>query len=149
MSVNEIAFGKRLRNELAERGFKFDRIESHATAPGIPDTAWVHHTGESGWLEIKETENQPTKIDYRPRQALWLDEHWKRGGNSATILHVKNGDHLFLIPGVHSIQAERNFTILLNLPDLPLYHLVLSKLDAWDTLARLIKLLRYADLPRR
>ena len=141
--IKESRFNKRLRTELTMRGFKFDRIESHATAPGIPDNAWVHVGGNSGWLEIKESENQPSRIIYRPRQALWLYDHWERNGNCATILHVITGDHVFIIPGRESIEAERDFaSLLINLPGIFIPHLVLS-IQAWDQIARILIKLRY------
>ena len=108
MSVREANFNRKFRSQMFALGFKFDRIESHATAPGIPDDAWVHECGKSGWIEIKECESFPAKMPYRPMQALWLDEHWRHNGNCCTLLHLKKEQAVILVPGDESIHAERD-----------------------------------------
>jgi hypothetical protein len=109
MSVREANFNRKFRKEMEALGFKFDRVESHGTAPSIPDDAWVHSSGKSGWIEIKECESFPSKMPYRPGQALWLDEHWRNGGNCCTLLHLKKEQAVILVPGNESVQAERHF----------------------------------------
>jgi hypothetical protein len=142
MSVNETQFNKLLRTKMWAQGFKFDRIESHSTCPGIPDDAWVHKTTEqAGWLEIKEAETLPAKIKYRPKQALWLVDHWHNGGNCATLIHVKEYHDLFLIPGIESIKAERDLRLLIE-QEPGVINLCLDVKIVWELLANAILTLR-------
>ena len=108
MGVREANFNRKFRQNMVPLGFKFDRVESHETAPSIPDDAWVHSSGKSGWVEITECESFPERMPYRPGQALWHDEHWLRGGNCCTLLHLKKEQVVIIIPGNQSIQAELN-----------------------------------------
>ena len=114
MGVKESGFNQVLRSKLATLGFKIDRVESHATAPGIADDAWQHKKGRSGWLEVKEVEMPPKRVLYRPNQALWLSDHWAAGGLSATIIRVKHTDSVILIPGCYSLQAEHDLKRLIE-----------------------------------
>ena len=114
MTIKESSFNKRLREHFKLMGFKIDRIESHATSPGIPDNAWVQEAGHSGWLEIKESLRMPKRIHFQPQQALWQVDHAKHGGNCATILHIKEEDQAVFIPGRFAIKAERDLKLLME-----------------------------------
>ena len=139
MSVRESVFNKRLRTELSQFQFKFDRVESPGTAPGIPDDSWVHESGAAGWIEIKEAQKLPSKIDYRPDQAAWLENHWAHGGNCCTMVHVKDGDYIIVVPGHCSGRAEVD---LLALPMWNRVHVWLRESAAWSKLASIILNLR-------
>lgn len=109
MSIKELVWNKKMRTELYRFGFKFDRIESHDTAPGIPDDAFLHEpTGMSGWIEVKEEEVIPTKVKYRPKQVPWLLDHWRRGGICLTLVHVKARNYVIIIPGGDAQAASIN-----------------------------------------
>ena len=137
MSIRESAFNSTLREQLTLLGFKFDRIESHATAPGIPDNFWIHYaTGITGWLEIKETETIPTKVKYRPKQTLWLEEYDRYGGCCFTAIHIKSLDQVLIIPGKFSFAAERNLKDLLQKTELP--SIQLKQKDTWFKIKNVI-----------
>jgi hypothetical protein len=110
MSVKELDFNKKLRGTLDEEfDYRIERIESHATAAGLPDNAWLcRPLSRSGWIEVKEVEGQPKKIKYRPRQAPWLYSYSTEGGCCCTIVHIKEGNLALIIPGSLSLIAQRN-----------------------------------------
>lgn len=116
MSVKESDFNRRMRLELEEHHmFRIDRIESHSLIGGIPDDAFLHKpSGIAGWIEVKEEAAMPSRIRYRPKQALWLYEYSMAGGICCTVVHVIDGDRALVIPGRFSLQAEKNITPLLR-----------------------------------
>jgi hypothetical protein len=125
MGIKESTFNREFRMELTPLGWKFDRIESHATAPGIPDDACVHTASRlSGWVEVKEEQTIPHKVKYRPRQSWWLEDHVDRGGNALTVIHIKSTDSILFIPGSCSVDAEFDLHELMRRKKL--YHVPLS-----------------------
>jgi hypothetical protein len=147
MSVRESSFNRKFRTEMGLRGFKIDRIESHATIPGLPDDAFLHEfTLLSGWIEIKEEETIPSKVKYRPRQALWLETHTALGGCAMTLIHIKKSNEAILIPGKHSFVAEKDLKGLLARPSTGVRTINLTKLvpgagnfyNGWDALTEAI-----------
>jgi hypothetical protein len=124
MAIKESAFNKTFRTELTLLGWKFDRIESHTTAPGIPDDACVHKaTRIAGWVEVKEEQTIPRRVKYRPRQSYWLEHHVASGGNAVTIIHIKSTDSILFIPGECSVEAETDLPGLMR--RVQLYHIPL------------------------
>jgi hypothetical protein len=118
VSIRESRFNKLFREHLEKEGFKFDRIESHTTSPGVPDNAFLHSpTRLSGWIEVKEVEWMPIKVAYRPRQSSWLEEHWRKGGNSMTIVHIKQEKSVVIVAGNRSFSAEKELNKLLTSED--------------------------------
>jgi len=111
--TKESNFNKRLRAELDKLGFTTIRVESHTTAPGAADNHSVHTSGWCGWVEIKQTEVLPSRVKYRPHQALWLEDIWKAGGNTATLVHLKYSDEMILVLGNRSREAERDLTAIM------------------------------------
>lgn len=135
MGIKESRFNRVLRRELAQHGFKIDRIESHATAPGIPDNTFVHETTRlSGWIEVKEEEKLPQKVKYRPKQPLWHRTHHKAGGNVMTIIHIKSTKCVVIIPGNKAFDAQKNLPRLLNEGDA----LMLDLSSGWFEIATAI-----------
>lgn len=115
MGIKESRFNQVLRRELEKYGFKIDRIESHATAPGIPDNTFVHEaTRLSGWMEVKEEEDLPKRVKYRPKQPLWHRRHHRAGGNVMTIIHIKSSKCVVIVPGDKSFEAEKNLHALID-----------------------------------
>lgn len=114
--IKESNFNKRLRDEMGKLGFKTIRVESHSTAPGAADNHMIHHSGWCGWVEIKQVESLPSRVKYRPQQALWHENVWKAGGNSATLVHLKYSDEMILVPGHRSREAEKCLTAIMCEP---------------------------------
>jgi hypothetical protein len=103
----ESKFNKRFRAELSAYpfNFRFFRIESHATEPGIPDNHFLRD-GYSGWLEMKEEADRvPYRINYRPAQPAWLYSYWKDGGSCGTVLYVRSIDAVLLVRGCDTLRA--------------------------------------------
>lgn len=137
MSIRESSFNKKLREELGARGFKIDRIESHATAPGIPDDAFVHKpTGLTGWIEVKEAAIIPVKVKYRPKQAQWLETHVRCNGNAMTIIHIKSSKTVVIVPGECSYAAEKDLRSLLAKNPEGCY--TIPTFNGWDIIAAAI-----------
>ncbi len=106
--MSESAFSKRLRRGLADVGVTCYRIESHATNPGLPDIHYIcGQRGISGWIETKCEPTLPSHIQYRPQQALWLDNYTKLGGRCCTMMLVEQQDAVLVIPGKLSLAAGK------------------------------------------
>lgn len=147
MSVKESSFNRKFRTEMDLRGFKIDRIESHATVPGIPDDAFIHEFSlMSGWIEVKEEETIPRKVKYRPKQAMWLETHTELGGCAMTIIHIKTTSDVILIPGKYSYEAEKDLKGLLarNAPGIRIIRVLGPPLlrgmesESWDRVSSAI-----------
>jgi hypothetical protein len=109
----ESKFGKRFRSKIEDQGFSCYRVESHSTEPGMPDIHFIEQEHAlTGWLELKQEKEFPSHIDYRPRQAAWLELYWKRGGLCATLLHVSSTDTLIVVGGNYSFAAEKRLAWL-------------------------------------
>jgi hypothetical protein len=104
--MSESAFSKKLRNGLAEHGVKTERVESRATAVGIPDIYGIK-MGFSFWIETKQN-FKADRIRYEPLQALWLETEWKNGGMCLTILHHTATDEVIIVWGNDSRAAEKS-----------------------------------------
>jgi hypothetical protein len=135
MGIRESRFNGVFRRELTKWGFKFDRIESHATAPGLPDNTFVHKdTYLSGWIEVKEEMIIPVRVKYRPKQAFWMQRHVRANGNAMTIIHIKKLKAIVLVPGRYSFNAEKDLRSLV----LTEQALLLKISDGWDAIAAAI-----------
>lgn len=66
-----------LRLQFKEIGHA-SRIESHATATGIPDVDFQLKDGPEWWFELKATANGI--IEIRPAQARWINQRISLGG---------------------------------------------------------------------
>lgn len=70
--------GQLLRKHLPQPEFRLTRVETGATAAGVPDCYWAHRpTKTSGWIENKKTEGWA--LDVRPLQIGWHLDHYARG----------------------------------------------------------------------
>jgi hypothetical protein len=106
--MSENTFSIALRKRLvADFNFRFDRVESHATAPGIPDCHYICQ-GSTGWIEFKESLSLPKAVNYRPGQVPWLMAYSYHGGRCFTILNIKLGRYAIVIPGCESATANRS-----------------------------------------
>lgn len=144
MGIKESRFNVLFRRELAKFGFKIDRIESHATAPGLCDDHFVHFdTSLSGWIEVKEEMVVPTKVKYRPKQALWIQRHVRANGNAMTIIHIKKLKAVVLVPGDCSYKAEKNLRELVATEQA----LLIKLSDGWAEVSEAI--LNQCIQPRR
>lgn len=144
--MNEYGFNLSLREALLVRGFKFWRVESHQTCPGIPDCHFIHKpTAMTGWMEVKLEENLPTRMPYQPRQAAWLREYSLMGGNCWTVLRVDKQDLIVVVPGAESLRAEVSL-----MESQPVF--LRFREDRWDTLSEYLLLgvkgLKTKNLPR-
>src|SRR4051812_3673712 len=109
--MSESDFNKKFRQAMTVRGLRMHRIESHGTAPGIPDNFFISiGTGTCGWIEVKQAREgeSPKKIDYRPGQVPWLIQYTKDGGRCGTVLHIPAGNIVILIKGQDSAKAEQS-----------------------------------------
>jgi hypothetical protein len=99
--VKESSFNATFRSHLESiAGIKVYRVESHTTCPGIPDDHYiVKGKGITGWMEIKEEETLPNRIDFRPAQVPWHIEYTMHGGRSFVVLFVSRTRKVYLIPG--------------------------------------------------
>jgi hypothetical protein len=109
--MSESSFNSTFRRNLLTVGrIRIHRIESHSTAPGIPDNHFISlSTGITGWIEMKEAgpkEVSPSRIDYRPAQVPWLLEYDKDGGRCYTGIHIPRINLFLLIPGRYSRLAS-------------------------------------------
>jgi hypothetical protein len=103
--ARESKFNEKFRREMYARGMKVVRIESHST-PGVPDNHFIiRGTGITGWIEIKEENKAPSRVNYRPAQVPWLLEYAQDGGNCWTILHVLGEGYVVVVPGSESRAA--------------------------------------------
>jgi hypothetical protein len=108
--MKESTFNTTFQKNMRNVGMNFYRIESHATCPGIPDNHFLFSrrgVTKTGWLEMKQVEDWPSKIDYRRGQAAWLEEYWMKGGISATVVRVRGMNLMLLIPGSKSLLMSR------------------------------------------
>lgn len=128
----ESRFSKRMRDELRQFNFDFWRVESHATSPGIPDVHFLL-LGTGGWIETKQVQTEPKKVNYRPQQAAWLQQYARRGGITCTLIHVVKTDVVLYVPGRESLTAEKSLQQCLGVR-----RIALREPEAWKRLAKLV-----------
>lgn len=91
--MSEGAFWKEIKKNV--RCGHWDRIESHATAPGFPDTTFTID-GRSGKMELKYARNEVPEI--RAAQVRWFKREVANGGTPwlfSKIIH--NGYSLYVL----------------------------------------------------
>ena len=107
----ESDFNRRFRKEMAARGMKMYRVESHATEPGMPDNHYIiRDLYTSGWIEVKGTDRKtyPGPVDYRKGQVPWLMGYSQLGGHCWTVLYLVTRKQVIVIPGNQSLIAEKD-----------------------------------------
>lgn len=133
----ESAFNKKFRAEMAARGMKIYRVESHSTSPGMPDNHYIiEPRGRSGWMEIKEAkpnELLPNCILYQPKQVPWHIEYTQKGGAVFTLLHVPRMKEVILIEGRYALSAS------IRLQGTPAQVFSLDHPEVWEELLKAIR----------
>lgn len=90
--MTERDFVKSFCNKLSKCGFDITKIESHGTAPGIPDT-FIQGHGSDWFVEFKIlhkslSEGMVAHIPWRPGQQAWMHRYYlahKLSKNCCTI----------------------------------------------------------------
>ena len=83
---------KLFRKQLPE--LALSSIESGATDPGIPDSAYC-----AGWVEFKAVDHWAVPL--RPEQVAWMNRHARAGGRAFVAVR-RARDELWLIEGRHA-----------------------------------------------
>jgi len=104
--VSETKFRHAVRDKLKAQ-FTIAQIESHQTAPGVPDTHLLlndqaNHTNKTCWLELKFEEKLPTRIDLRKTQVPWLRKYYRSGGKCWVVLKVGCESKIYVWAGSYA-----------------------------------------------
>lgn len=91
------------------RPSKWSRVESHATAIGIPDCYYVFDSVNSGWVELKH-HSKAKPAELRPAQYRWIKDRTDLGAKAIWILvYDQEVDTFSLIHGLWArTLKERN-----------------------------------------
>lgn len=124
--MNEAGYWETLRDQLALDDMH--RIENKLGA-GMPDVFYMHRF-LTGWMELKYEAAMPSRIDYRPGQALWLSNYWSKGGTCFLTLLCGQNKTAYFWRGCDAFALDKKGGVATTPPAFT----VPNKRSAWEEL---------------
>ena len=104
--MSEANFWKEIKKNVGHIGH-WNRIESHATADGFPDTAFSIN-GVGGTIELKYVASDLVPPDIRASQVRWFRKNVKNGGNCWLFSKIGN---LYLLHKGYHVEFIHDFNV--------------------------------------
>lgn len=93
--MKESDFWKKIRENLK---LDFIRRVENSCEPGWADVHYMNN-GYGGWIELKQEDSFPGKIEFEPAQPIWLTNYWENGGYCYIFLYVKKDNQIYVWAG--------------------------------------------------
>lgn len=135
---NEVKFSRYFTQKLRDAGFFVQRLESHSTGNGIPDT-FIAGYGASTFLEFKNNKSMTVDsvkilVAWRPGQQAWAANYAnKTGRHTFTIV---GGDNCVCFIKMKDVNLRTKVVTPSSLVEI----IPLSKLDAKTIIKNLVSI---------